>query len=143
MSAVDGLFRLDGRNALVTGAAGYLGAAMAEALADAGARVILAGRTAVTLETLAERLRARGASATSLPLDLAQPGEIDAALARIARDFDGLAVLVNNAYEGPAGTFATATDQDYEQAYRLTVVAAAHLIRGATGMLEAARARAA
>lgn len=135
MNATQRLFRLDGRVALVTGAAGYLGSAMARALADAGAHVVVSGRSAAARDALAETLRGNGGSASSLALDVGDAAQIDDAVAQLARDHGRLDVLVNNAYDGRTGTFAAATDDDFAQAYRLTVIAAARLMRAATPLL--------
>ena len=58
MSVLD-QFRIDGKRALVTGASRGLGRVMALALADAGADVVITGRTAETLEQTAAEIRAR------------------------------------------------------------------------------------
>ena len=67
-----------GKLALVTGASRGIGAATAEALAAAGAHVILVARTATALEAVEERIHAAGGSATIAPLDLTD-GEVDRA----------------------------------------------------------------
>ena len=61
-----------GKLALVTGASRGIGAATAEALAAAGAHVILVARTAHDLEEVEERIHAAGGSATIAPLDLTE-----------------------------------------------------------------------
>ena len=67
---------LAGKLALVTGASRGIGAATAEALAAAGAHVILVARTAKALEEVEERIHAAGGSATIAPLDLID-GDLD------------------------------------------------------------------
>jgi NAD(P)-dependent dehydrogenase (short-subunit alcohol dehydrogenase family) len=67
-------FRLDGRRALVTGASRGLGLAMAAALAEAGADVMLLARSGEEVERAAEAIRARGDRAEALALDVTDTG---------------------------------------------------------------------
>jgi NAD(P)-dependent dehydrogenase (short-subunit alcohol dehydrogenase family) len=88
---------LDGRIALVTGASRGIGAATAEALADAGAHVILVARTAAALEEVEERIHASGGSATIAPLDLTEGESIAKLGAAVAERWGKLDVMVLNA----------------------------------------------
>src|SRR3954469_5970732 len=86
-----------GRLALVTGASRGIGAATAEALAAAGAHVILVARTADALEQVEERIHAAGGSATIAPLDLPDGESIGKLATAVAGRWDKLEVLVLNA----------------------------------------------
>lgn len=86
-------FRLPGRTALVTGAAQGIGYACAEALAEAGARVILTDRDGVAAERAAESLRARGFAADADRLDVTVTADVEA----VATRHPVVDVLVNNA----------------------------------------------
>jgi 3-oxoacyl-[acyl-carrier protein] reductase len=90
-------FSLDGKTALVTGASQGIGEAVARRLAQSGARVVLAARSTEKLEALAEELRATGAEALPLTLDLAAPEAIEESLAGLPEPFAAVDVLVNNA----------------------------------------------
>lgn len=95
-------FRLDGRVAIITGASSGLGAGFAEALASAGATVVLAARRREKLEALAQRITADGGKATVVEADVADPKKC-AELVRIAVQTHGAVdVLVNNAGLGTA-----------------------------------------
>lgn len=88
---------LDGQIALVTGASRGIGAATAEALAAAGAHVVLVARTTADLEAVEERIHAAGGSATIAPLDLTDGESVARLAAAMARRWDALDLLVLNA----------------------------------------------
>ncbi len=90
------LFRVDGRRALVTGASRGLGRSMALALADAGADVIITGRTQETLDKAAREIRGRGRRAWTVRADMGVPAECEAACRRILAEMGPLDILVNN-----------------------------------------------
>jgi 3-oxoacyl-[acyl-carrier protein] reductase len=88
---------MNSRTALVTGASRGIGRACAKELAKAGARVAVAARTIDALEELAGELRADGAEAFVVELDLAEPASIAAAAGKVAAEFGRIDILVNNA----------------------------------------------
>lgn len=83
--------------ALVTGASRGIGAATAEALAAAGAHVILVARTASALEEVEDRIHGAGGSATIAPLDLTDGESIGKLAAAVAQRWEKLGILVLNA----------------------------------------------
>lgn len=87
-------FQLTGRRALVTGAAQGIGLAISEALAEAGAHVILTDMRGA--ETAADSLRAKGYSTESAVLNVTDRPGVDALAARVEAE-GGLDILVNNA----------------------------------------------
>lgn len=134
------MFRLDGRIAFLSGAAGHLGRSMAEALAGAGAHVILNGRRSEPLEVLAARLQSAGGRASTACFDVTEEASLRKEIARLGEQFGRLDVLVNNASAGRTGTIESATRQDFEQGYAVNVVAAFQLLQAALPFLkEAAR----
>ena len=88
---------LSGKLALVTGASRGIGAATAEALAAAGAHVVLVARTAGALEEIEERIHEAGGSATIAPLDVTAADGIAKLGAAIAERWEKLDILVLNA----------------------------------------------
>ncbi len=86
-------FRLDGRQALVTGGARGIGLATVEALAQAGAKVIVTDRDAVAADAAAERLRAAGLAVRSDQLEVTDSAAVNA----MAEKYPELDILVNNA----------------------------------------------
>jgi NAD(P)-dependent dehydrogenase (short-subunit alcohol dehydrogenase family) len=127
--------RLDGRNALVTGAGRGIGAAAATALAEAGARVTLCARTAREIEELAAALRDRGFAAQPLPLDVT---DIDGFRAAIdaAEPFN---IFVNNAGTNRPNLFVDVPIADFDLVMNLNVRAAYFAAQAVTRRLIAAR----
>jgi 3-oxoacyl-[acyl-carrier protein] reductase len=89
--------QLSGKNAVVTGGAGGIGAAICAALADEGANVVVSDIVLDRAEAVAERCRARGVRAHAVHTDLTQPGECSALVDRTAELLGSADVLVNNA----------------------------------------------
>ena len=109
--------RFAGRLALVTGASRGIGAATAEALAEAGAHVILVARTSKALEEVEERIHQAGGSATIAPLDLTQGEAIGKLAAAIAERWEKLDILVLNA--AMLGSLTPVQDIDPKEYARL------------------------
>src|SRR3954471_20137573 len=86
-----------GKLAVVTGASRGIGAATAEALAAAGAHVILVARTAKALEEVEERIHGAGGNATIAPLDITDGDSIAKLAEAVAGRWQALDVLVLNA----------------------------------------------
>jgi len=91
------LFSLGGRVALITGAAQGLGLMMAEALAEAGARVIINDINAQDARARAADLQAQGLLVRALPFDVTDAAGASAAIQSIVTDEGQIDVLVNNA----------------------------------------------
>ncbi len=90
-------FRLDGRVAVVTGASSGMGVTMAETLARAGARVVLAARREDRLAEVAERIEKAGGEAAVVACDVARDDEVDALVGATLARFGPPDVLVANA----------------------------------------------
>ncbi|MCI0433985.1 MAG: SDR family oxidoreductase [Gemmatimonadetes bacterium] len=89
--------RLDRRHAVVTGGGRGIGAAIAHALAAAGANVTVMGRSAQHLDATVERLRSRGARAEAVTVDVTDEASIDGAFAEAEARLGATRILVNNA----------------------------------------------
>jgi gluconate 5-dehydrogenase len=90
-------FALSGKVAVVTGASRGIGAALAGALAGAGATLALLGRDEAALDAAVETLQGAGCSARSFVLDVADTARIEPTFDRILESLGGLHALVNNA----------------------------------------------
>jgi len=88
---------LDGKVAVVTGAAGGIGLALATALAGAGMRVVLADLDESVLGTEVERLRSSGATVAGERVDVRDADDVEALAAKVVERFGALHVAVNNA----------------------------------------------
>ena len=128
-------FRLDGKRALVTGAGRGLGLAAASALADAGADVTLAARTASEIEEAAQAIRARGQQASPLTLDVRDVAAVKTAIAAQA-PFD---ILVNNAGTNRPAPFVDVTVEDFDFVFELNVRAAYFVAQAVARALVAAK----
>lgn len=129
-------FRLDGKRALVSGAGRGIGLAAAETLAQAGAEVTLAARTADEIETAAARLRRDGLRARALVLDVSDIARAAGAIAQ-AGPFD---ILVNNAGSNRPAHFLDVTAEDYDAVTNLNVRSAFFVAQAvAKGLVSAGR----
>ncbi len=126
--------RLDGRRALVTGAGRGLGLACAAALAEAGAEVWLAARSAADVQAAAEALRARGDRAQALPLDVTDTTAVGQAISQ----HGPFQVLVNNAGTNRPKPFDEVTEDDVDVLLALNTKAAFFVARAVASGLKAA-----
>ena len=91
------LFNLEGKTALVTGGSRGLGLQIAEALGEAGARVMLTSRKAADLEESAAHLKARGIEARWTAADASDPAQVQRVCDEAMQQFGQVDILVNNA----------------------------------------------
>ncbi|NAZ35538.1 3-oxoacyl-[acyl-carrier-protein] reductase [Rubellimicrobium sp. CFH 75288] len=129
------MFDLHGKTALVTGASGGIGAAIARALHGAGATVALSGTREGPLEELAAAL---GSRAHPVPCDLGDADAVAALPARAAEAAGGLDILVNNAGITRDALLMRMSDEDWDRVLAVNLSAAVRLARGALrGMMKA------
>ena len=91
------IFSLEGRTALVTGGAYGIGFAIAEAFAEAGARVAFNCRSRENLDAAMEAYRAKGIDARGYIADVTDEAAVRALVAQIENDLGAIDILVNNA----------------------------------------------
>lgn len=132
---------LNGKLALVTGASRGIGAATAEALAAAGAHVVLTARTEAGLVEVEDRIHASGGKATIAPLDLRDFDAIDRLAGALAARWGKLDVLVINAATLGSLTPVPHVDlKEWDQVVALNLTAGMRLIRAFDPLLRASDA---
>jgi NAD(P)-dependent dehydrogenase (short-subunit alcohol dehydrogenase family) len=120
MRSSDNAFRVDGKIALVTGAGRGIGRAIALALADAGAEVILNSRTPAELEAVASEISGHGGRARVLPFDVTDSAAARSAIGGVTR----LDILVNNAGVNQPQPFLEVDEATLDRMIALNVKAA-------------------
>ncbi len=129
------MFDLTGKSALVTGASGGIGGAIAKALHGAGATVALSGTRVAPLEELAKEL---GERAHVLPCDLGNPEAVDALPKQAIEAMGSLDILVNNAGITRDNLFMRMSDEEWAQVLDVNLTATMRLCRGSLrGMMKA------
>jgi 3-oxoacyl-[acyl-carrier protein] reductase len=120
------MFDLTGKCALVTGASGGLGGAIARALHAQGASVGLSGTRRPALEALAQEL---GARAFVLPCDLSDKPSVEALIPAAEAALGGLDILVNNAGVTRDNLFMRMKDEEWDEVIAIDLTAAFRLSR--------------
>jgi 3-oxoacyl-[acyl-carrier protein] reductase len=120
------MFDLSGRRALVTGASGGIGQAIAAALHAQGASVVLTGTRAAVLAQLAARL---GARACAVPADLAASGGAEQLVKASEAALGGIDILVNNAGVTRDGLLVRMKDEDWQHVLDINLTAGFRLAR--------------
>jgi len=127
------MFELKGRRALVTGASGGIGGAIAQVLHASGAAVALSGTREAALQALADGL---GGRIEVVPCDLADAGALEGLIGTAQERLGGLDILVNNAGITRDNLALRLKDEDWDAVLRVDLSAAFKLSRAALrGML--------
>jgi 3-oxoacyl-[acyl-carrier protein] reductase len=128
------MFDLNGKHALITGASGGIGGAIARALHGAGAKVVLAGRRAEPLQALKAELGERAAVVTG---DLAELDKVDTLFKDAETALGQVDILVNNAGFTRDGLAMRMKDEDWQKVIDVDLTAGFRLIRAALrGMMK-------
>lgn len=129
------MFDLTGRNALVTGASGGIGAAIASALHAAGAAVALSGTREAPLQELAARLGSRAHVVTA---NLGDASAVEALPKQAAEAMGSVDILVNNAGITRDNLFMRMSDEEWAQVLEVNLTSSFRLARGVLrGMMKA------
>jgi len=115
------MFSLKNKITLVTGAGSGIGAAIAEAFAQAGAYVFVTDREEKSGQETVARIKANNGQAEFLPLDVSKESDCAQIAEAVERSKSRLDVLVNNAGIGYVGTMLTTTGDDMDRLYAVNV----------------------
>jgi 3-oxoacyl-[acyl-carrier protein] reductase len=131
------MFDLSGMTALVTGASGGIGSAIAAALAGQGARIAVSGSNAAKLEAYRDTL---GSDHVALACDLSDGAAVDALVPRAVEALGGrLDILVNNAGVTRDNLAMRMKDDEWSDVIRVNLEAAFRLVRAAAKPMMKAR----
>ncbi|MFD0917195.1 SDR family oxidoreductase [Pseudahrensia aquimaris] len=115
MTAIESLFSLKGKRALITGSSQGIGFALARGLASAGAEIILNGRNEARLEASAGKLRDEGAIARTAPFDVTDSKAVKGGIDAIEASIGAIDILVNNAGMQNRQSLEDFSDEDWHQ----------------------------
>jgi 3-oxoacyl-[acyl-carrier protein] reductase len=128
---------LKGTVALVAASSQGLGKAIARALAEEGANLVMCARRADVLEDAAREIReATGVEVGTVAADVSTAEGVGKALAAVEEKFGRLDVLVNNAGGPPPGEFVKHDDAAWQKAFELNLLSTVRMIRGALPWLQ-------
>ena len=141
MVAIEQLFRLDGKVALVTGGYGGIGEAVSRGLAQAGAQVAIVGHNGTRASALAEALNAEGHNAWSSTFEAASVSETQRTIDKAASHFGKLDILVNCIGLNREEKAEEVTEEMFDYVYTVNLksamfqaqAAARHMIRQGSG----------
>ena len=127
--------RLENKIALITGAGGGFGRAMAEEFARQGAHVFICDRDEASADETAQAIANEGGAAAPVRADVRDKGDVASLLSRVEKDFGRLDVLVNNAGITQREDFRHISDEHWQEILDVNLTAAMRLSRDALGLL--------
>ncbi len=134
------MFSLQGMNALVTGAAGGIGSAIAIALAKQGARIALSGSNAAKLRSFREQLHEDyGGEHVEITCDLSNPEQVEELIPATLDTLGGIDILINNAGITRDNLAMRMKDEEWREVISINLEAAMRLMRASARPMMKAR----
>jgi gluconate 5-dehydrogenase len=124
---IETTFRLDGRVALVTGSSAGIGLALARGLGQAGATVVLNGRSAASCEAAATTLRGEGLQVRTQVFDVTESAQVIKAVDAIESSVGPIDILINNAGIQRRAPFADFVEADWHELMRTNLDSVYHV----------------
>ena len=121
MSDGETIMRLQGKSALVTGAGGGLGGAIARRFAAEGASVLCSDRDLPKAEATVAAIAKAGGTASAFPADVAVAADCEAQVAETVSRYGRIDIAVNNAGIGVAGNIETCDFADWQRCFDINV----------------------
>ncbi|MGZ4708219.1 MAG: glucose 1-dehydrogenase [Acidimicrobiales bacterium] len=118
------LFKVTDKVAIVTGGGRGVGAGIATALAEVGADVVVAARSADQIEATADAVRATGRRALAVPTDVTDRAQLEHLVEAAVAEFGRLDIVVNNAGGWPPQPLLRTSERAFEAAFRFNVTSA-------------------
>lgn len=132
------LFDLTGKVAIVTGASRGIGAAIAEALAEAGACVVLSSRKQESVEAVASQIRRHGGGALAVAAHTGDDAAVETLVRRTVETYGGVDILVNNAATNPHfGPVLTAEESHWDKTFDVNVKGYLRIIKACVPSMQA------
>jgi 3-oxoacyl-[acyl-carrier protein] reductase len=112
---------LSGKVAIVTGAGGALGAAIASGLAQAGASVVLADVTTQAAEAAASQIASEGGNALAIACDVSRSADVERLVQQTVDAFGGVDILINNAAIYPYRAWTEIVDEEWDRVFAVNI----------------------
>lgn len=137
--AVDQLFDIDGRIAIVTGGSRGIGRSIAHGFAAKGAKVVIASRKAEMCDQVVAEIKADGGDALSVPTQMSSLDDTDNLVKTTAEHYGGIDIVVNNAANALALPFGEITPEGWAKSFDVNLRGPVFLVQAALPYLKASQ----
>ncbi len=127
---------LKNKVAIVTGGGRGIGKAIAIAYAAEGAYVVIAARSEDQLKDVADEISSNGGNVLAVPTDLRNRTEVENLVQKTIDSYGQIDILVNNAGINPRGLFLETTDQEWDDVWKINVMAVVHCCRAVLPVMQ-------